>query len=173
MKKIDKPKEDEFAPYYGQYINMAPDDGTVLEHLKNDAKIVTDFMLSLPEEKLNYRYAEGKWTPREILGHIIDVERVFSYRALCFARGEVKSLPGFEENDYAKNSNAGERSIKELTEEFNSVRNSTLALFNSMNREMFLLKGTANNNTLSVRAIAYILTGHELHHVNVIRERYL
>src|SRR5215213_10601955 len=112
MRKIEKPKEDEFAPYAIRYIGLLPDDGLVLEHLRDNLRATTDFILSLPEEKLYYAYAAGKWTIKEILAHIIDDERIYVYRALRFARRDKTHLPGFEQDDYAAYSRANKRDIK-------------------------------------------------------------
>ncbi len=131
-----------------------------------------ELILSLPKKKHEYRYAEGKWTIKEIIQHLIDTERIFCYRALCFARAETTPLPGYEENDYAANSFANNRDIDSLLDEFDQVRSCTLSLFKSFDKTVYEKTGISNGHPLSVRAIAYILAGHELHHMNVIRERY-
>lgn len=134
---------------------------------------MTSLIVSLPDEKLNYRYAEGKWSIKEIIGHLIDTERVMSYRALRFARFDSTPLMGFEENDWAKVSNASARSSNDLTDEFNLVRASTIMLFKSFDEKMISSSGEANKKQMSVRAIGYMIAGHELHHLSVIKERYL
>lgn len=173
MKRIDKPKEGEYAPSAIMYISLLPDDGRVLWHLKDNLESTKDFIRSLPEEKFSYRYAEGKWTIKEILVHIIDDERIYTYRALRFSRNDKTELPGFEPDDYALYSGANERDIDEILNEFAAVRISTLSLFNGFNDEALLRIGIANGNPISVRAAAYHIAGHELHHMNIIRERYL
>jgi uncharacterized damage-inducible protein DinB len=130
-------------------------------------------MLSLPEEKLTYRYAKNKWTIKEILVHIIDDERIYAYRALCFARNDKTELPGFEQDDYALFSNANERSIENILNEYEAVRNATITLFESFDEAALLRKGIANKNGATVRALGYHLAGHELHHINIIKEKYL
>jgi len=130
-------------------------------------------VFSLRGEKLNYRYAQNKWTIKEILVHIIDDERIYAYRALCFARNDKTELPGFEQDDYALHSRANERSLENILEEYEAVRNATIALFNGLPEDSLLRMGTANNNKATVRAMAYHIAGHELHHMNIIKEKYL
>ena len=173
MKTIPKPEPNEYAPYASMYISLLPDDGLVLKHLEDNLRATTEFMRALPEEKLSYRYSEGKWTIKEIIAHLIDDERIYSYRALRFARNDQTELPGFEQDDYALESGANERSLEHLLEEFAAVRRSTIALFNSFDDRVLTRSGVASGNVMSVRAIAYHLAGHELRHRNIIKERYL
>jgi uncharacterized damage-inducible protein DinB len=173
MKNIEKPKEGEYPPYAIMYIDLLPDDSLVLKYLKENLKSTKDLILSLPEEKLLYRYAEGKWTIKEVLVHIIDDERIYSYRALRFARNDQTELPGFEQDDYARYSGANARGIKDILKEYAAVRNSTIAFFNGLDEEAFTRAGVANKNLVSVRALAYHIAGHEMHHINIIKERYL
>ena len=173
MQRIQKPGEGEFNPYAIMYIKLLPDDDLVLKHLKQSFKIVQSFILSLPEEKLTYRYAEKKWTIKEILVHIMDDERIFAYRALRIARNDKTPLPGFEQEDYVPYSRANERSLACIFKEFKTIRNATISLFSNLKKEDFLRTGIANNHPVSVRALAYHIAGHELHHINVIKERYL
>lgn len=173
MKRIGKPKEGEYAPYADRYIGLLPDDGLVLKHLKDNLKATRDFILSLPEEKLYFRYAEGKWTIKEILVHIIDDERIYAYRALRFARNDKTELPGFEQDDYALHSGANRRSIKDILRELGTVRRATISLFNGLDDQALTRTGVADGNKVSVRALAYHIAGHELRHVRIIKERYL
>ncbi|HEV7373265.1 MAG TPA: DinB family protein [Pyrinomonadaceae bacterium] len=173
MRKIDKPVEGEYAPYTIMYIGLLPDDGLVLKHLEENLKATKDFILSLPEEKLLHRYAEGKWTIKEILVHLIDDERIYAYRALRFARNDKTELPGFEQDDYAIQSGANERDVKDILKEFTTVRNATISLFEGLDRKALLRAGVASGNIMSVRAAAYHIAGHEMRHINIIRERYL
>ena len=173
MKKILKPGEGEYNPYANKYIRLLPDDGLVLKHLKKNLNQVISFILSIPEEKLMYRYAENKWTIKEILVHIMDDERIFMYRALRIARNDKTPLPGFEQDDYVPYSRANERSLANIFREYKTVRNATLSLFNSLSKEDLMRVGTANNHHVNVRALAYHIAGHELHHLNIIKERYL
>jgi uncharacterized damage-inducible protein DinB len=173
MQSIEKPKDGEFPPYANMYIQLLPDDGLLLKHLKNNFIATKQLILPLPEDKLHYRYAENKWTIKEILVHIIDDERIFAYRALRFARNDKTELPGFDQDDYVLYSRAGGRSMENIFEEYEAVRDSTIALFNGLPDEAFLRMGTANNNKATVRALAYHIAGHELHHINIIKEKYL
>ena len=173
MVKVLKPKEGEYAPYAIMYISLLPDDGSVLMHMKDNCTVVKNFILSLPESKLMYRYAAGKWTIKETLVHIMDTERIFAYRALRFARNDATALPGYEQNDYVPYSRANERTLPDIFQEYSSVREATLSLFNSFSEEEFLRKGIANGNPASVRALAYQIAGHELHHLKIIKERYV
>lgn len=173
MKIIAKPEAGEYAPYTTIYIGLLPDDGLILKHLQDNLAATSDFIRALPEEKLSYRYAEGKWTIREILAHIIDDERIYAYRALRFARNDQTELPGFEQDDYALESRANERTIEDLLKEFAAVRNSTIALFDSFDSQALTRVGVASGNVMSVRAAAYHIAGHELRHMAIIRERYL
>lgn len=173
MKRIEKPAEGEYAPYTIMYIGLLPDDGLILKHLKDNLKATTDFIYSLPEEKLTYRYAEGKWTIKELLVHLIDDERIYAYRALRFARNDKTELPGFEQDNYALHSGANERDIKDILMEFTAVRKATISLFEGLDGEALLRAGTADGKVMSVRAAAYHIAGHELRHINIIKERYL
>jgi uncharacterized damage-inducible protein DinB len=173
MKKIPKPKPGEYPPYAAMYIDLLPDDGLVLTHLEENFKKVKELILSLPTEKTLYRYAPGKWTIKEILVHIVDDERIYSYRALRFARNDKTELPGFEQDDFVLSSNANERDLHNIFEEYESVRKATLALFNGLDNEVLTREGIANNNKTTVRALAYHIAGHELHHINIIKEKYL
>ncbi len=173
MRMIEKPAAGEYAPYTIIYIGLLPDDGRVLEHLRENLQTTTDFILSLPEDKLTYRYARGKWTIKEILVHIIDDERIYAYRALRFARNDQTELAGFEQDDYAFYSGANARDIGDVLVEFATVRNSTIALFDSFESEALTRSGVASGNNMSVRAAAYHIAGHELRHLNIIKERYL
>jgi len=173
MRTIEKPKDGEFPPYADMYIRLLPDDGLLLKHLEDNFIATKELILSLNEEKLNYRYAANKWTIKEILVHIIDVERIYTYRALRFARNDQTELPGFEQDDYTLHSQANTRSLESILGEYEAVRYATIALFNGLPEDAFLRRGTANNNKATVRALAYHIAGHELHHMNIIREKYL
>ena len=173
MRSIAKPQEGEFPPYADMYIRLMPDDGLLLKHLRDNFIAMKQLILSLPEEKLNYRYAQNKWTIKEILVHIIDDERIYAYRALRFARDDKTELPGFDQDDYALSSRANERSIENIFEEYEAVRNATIALFNGLPEDSFMRMGVANRNKATVRALAYHIAGHELHHTNIIKEKYL
>ncbi|WP_130733731.1 DinB family protein [Flavobacterium sp. J27] len=165
--------QNEFAPFYANYITKSLLHTDVLEGLKKQKEDIPSFFKSIPVEKLEYRYEEGKWTPKDILLHIIDTERIFSYRALRISRNDMTPLSGFDENEYVPFANASTRTLQSLLEEYESVRNATLSLFVNLSEEQMLRVGHASNSTVSVRAIGSIIIGHELHHVSVIQERYL
>src|SRR6476659_8340730 len=173
MRSIEKPKDGEFPPYANMYLQLLPDDGLLLKHLKNNFIATKELILSLPEERLQYRYAENKWTIKEILVHIMDDERIYAYRALRIARNDKTELPGFEQDDYVPYSRANERSLKNILNEYATIRKATITLFENLDEAAFLRTGIANGHIVSVRALAYHIAGHELHHMNVIRERYL
>jgi uncharacterized damage-inducible protein DinB len=173
MRIIKKPKEGEYPAYAGMYIKLVADDGLLLKHLADNFEKVKNFILTLPEEKLLYRYSDNKWTIKEILVHIIDGERIYAYRALCFARNEKTNLPGFEQDDYVAFSNANDRSIENILHEYGAVRHATIALFEGLDETALLREGVANNNKATVRALGYDIAGHELHHLNIIKERYV
>ncbi len=160
-------------PYYVQrYLDMVPE-SDLNEAFSNQMASIKHIVERIDETKANYSYAEGKWTLKELLQHCIDTERIFSFRALAFARKEPASLPGFEEDDYAKNSFANERSWKSLVEELLAVRNATEKLFNSFNDEALHYSGLANNNESSVISIGFLTVGHLAHHLKIVEERYL
>ena len=161
-----------YAGYFQRYAQQVPE-----ENLQNafnkQTPIISSFLSSIPKDKYMFAYAEGKWTIKEVLQHIIDTERIQAYRALSFARKEKASLPGFEEKDYAANSNANSRTWQSLGNEFLIVRQSTHLLFNSLTEEMLASEGTANNNLLSVETIGFIILGHFYHHKKIVEEIYL
>ena len=173
MRKISKPEVGEFAPYAAMYIDLLPDDGRVLEHLRDGFEETRRLISSLSAEKLAYRYAPGKWSIKEILVHIVDDERIYAYRALRFARGDLTELPGFEQDDYARRSGADARSLASIFAEYQAVREATVTMFDGLPEEAFPRIGIADGNPMSVRAAAYHIAGHERHHLKVIRERYL
>jgi hypothetical protein len=167
-----KPEAGDYAPYYENYIKLIDGDD-ILKILNEQSKQTQDVLNSFSEHKGNYRYADGKWTVKEIVGHLLDSERVFAYRALCIARGEKKSLPGYEQDDYVKEGNFNSRELFELNYEFRLLRESNLLLFRTFTPEMLKKKGFANESSISVFAILYIIAGHEKHHMNVLREKYM
>jgi hypothetical protein len=167
-----KPNITDYPEYFGKYINQVAEED-LTEAFKNQFPKIDSFLRSIDETKANYAYAEGKWTLKELLQHIIDTERIFNYRALCFARKEPASLPPFDENLYAQNSDANTRKWKTLSNELINVRRSTEDLFNSFSEEMLESKGMANNNAISVLSLGFITIGHVTHHIKVVEERYL
>jgi hypothetical protein len=162
----------EYFKYYKQYVDLV-DDVTLLEALQTGLINTSKFFDTIPKVKLLFQYTEGKWTPKEILLHLIDAERVFSYRALYFARAANSSLEGFDENEFGANCNANDRTLDDLLKEYKAVRTTTIHLFESFNNSVLKKGGIANNNSLSVRACGFIICGHEKHHRKIIEERYL
>jgi len=159
-------------PFYKNYVKQI-EETDLLQALRISGHRCLELVHSIPEEKVDFRYADRKWTIRELLCHIIDAERIFAYRALRFARNDKTDLAGFEENDYAIQANASGRSIQKITGEMAHLRSATIDLFESFTPEMLIRKGTANKNELSVIVLGFIIAGHETHHCNVLKERYL
>ncbi|HET9826202.1 MAG TPA: DinB family protein [Chitinophagaceae bacterium] len=173
MRKIEKPAPGEFPPYANMYLKLVPDDGLLFKHFKHGFNAMRKLVLSLPAEQLLHRYAKNKWTIKEVLVHIIDDERIYAYRALCFARNEKTWLPGFEQDEYVTFSNANNRTLENILSEYKAVRNSTITLYEGLDDTALLREGIANNNKVTVRALGYHIVGHELHHMNIIKEKYL
>ena len=172
LRQISKPEPGEFAPYTTMYIDLLPEDGRVLTHLQNNLEKTIRLARSFAEEKLSQPHAPGEWTIKEILVHIIDDERIYAYRALRFGRGDSTDLPGFEQDDYVPYSKANQRSLDSILDELKAVRAATITQFNSFRDEDLLRKGIGSGNVLSVRAAAYHIAGHELHHLQSIKENY-
>ncbi len=167
------PEPNEYAGYYGIYINNIPKDVNIINALEHGREKVQSSIKSIPEEKGNFSYAEGKWNIKEVFGHIADVERIMAYRALCIARGESKSLPGFEQDDYVRTADFNKRSFGSLAEELLHLRNSNIFLFKTFSDEILIRRGLANNKEITVRSLLYIIAGHELHHLKILKEKYL
>jgi uncharacterized damage-inducible protein DinB len=171
LRVIEKPGEGEYPVYAHIYIDLLPDDRLILHHLEDNLKSTKEFIASIPKDRLLHRYAEGKWTIKQILGHLVDDERIYVYRALRFARNDSTELPGFEQDRYAQYSEANQRDIRNLLDELTLVRRSTIAFFNSLDDASLVRTGVADGNRVSVRALAYHIAGHELRHMNIIKER--
>lgn len=169
---IPYPNADEYNPYYEPYVQKFKGED-ILAVLAKGVEDVNELVASLTEEQLTSAYAEGKWTIKEVLQHIMDTERIFCYRALRFSRNDKTNLPGFEQDDFVPYSGANERNSMEMLREYNAIRQSTITLFKNFTDEMLARVGIASDNEMSVRALAYIAAGHEKHHLNVINERYL
>ena len=168
----DRPAADEYAEFHAGYVAGVPE-GDLLQMLAAQGKETTALIGAVPESRGGFSYAPDKWTLKDVLGHMADAERVFSYRALRIARGDLIPLPGFDENAWVPEAGAGARTLKDLAEELRLVRGSTLALFRHLPVEVVTRRGTASGKTVSVRALAWIIAGHERHHVRIIRDRYL
>lgn len=171
--KITDITPDEYAPYQEAYIKLVDPSYSLVEELEISVHNLVHFVREIPMDKYDYRYAEGKWTIKDILQHLIDSERIFAYRALRFSRNDTTELPGFDENSYAANAHGNDRSINELLTEMSALRHANIMMFKSFSQEDMLRKGTASGYTVSVRAFGFLLIGHQNHHINVFRERYL
>jgi hypothetical protein len=166
-----RPQADDFPVFYKGYIDTVGED--VLVELEKQIDSFTKFLSAISEEKACYAYAEGKWTIKELVGHILDTERIMSYRALRFARQDATALPGFDENDYVKYAHFADRSLQSLLDEFIVLRKSTMYLLKSFNQEELNRSGISNDRPITVRALVYILAGHVNHHQHILKERYL
>ena len=167
-----KPDLAKLTEYQRSYVNLVPE-GELPQILEKNMQETISMLSVLPQEKLSYRYAPGKWSIPQILLHITDTERIFSYRILCIARGDKTPLPGFEENDYAAASRADERSFSSVVQEFTAVRRATIELFKNLDAEMRQRTGISNGREISVLALCFMITGHGMHHLRVMREKYL
>lgn len=170
--EIEPPAGDEFDSYYQGYIDLVKNKQLSLILRQQRAQML-ELLDGLSEEQAEYRYAPEKWSIKEMLGHLIDTERVFVFRAMSIARGEKQSLPGFDQDEYVKTGNFDQRSLESLRREYETVRNASIAFFESLAPALWLETGMANEVNVSVRAIGYIVPGHEAHHLRVLEERYL
>ena len=167
-----KPTPDQYPEYYGTYISKVEQDD-FLKALKKGSKRTMKFLKQLTAEEWKFKYAEGKWTPKEILVHMMDSERVFVYRALRFARKDATELPGYDHDAYVPQSGASQRSVKSLLKEYKNLRRDTLCFFENLEESSLDLSGKANGNSITVRSLGFIVAGHEIHHLGVIKEKYL
>ena len=167
-----RPQSSEYAPYYDKYISKVPD-GDVVATLGRQLEETLTVIRAIPEARGTYRYADGKWSIKELIGHVIDSERVFAYRALRFGRGDTTPLSGFEQDDFVKGADFDKMTLSDLAAEYEHVRRSTIALFGSLEPEAWDRRGLANDNEVSVRGLAYIVAGHERHHLEVLQAKYL
>ncbi len=166
------PEPAEYAPFYGTYVRLVPE-ANLMTALEGQLDELLPLLEAVPEARGGHRYAEGKWSLREVVGHLSDAERVFAYRALRFSRADATDLPGFDEDHFVAHSGYDRRSLEDLREEFRHLRLANLGMFRGMDPEMTLRVGTANGHPISVRALACAMVGHARHHAGVIRERYL
>ncbi|TCJ05698.1 DinB family protein [Cytobacillus praedii] len=166
-----RPKENEYAPYYSGYVGLVPD-GDIVHILAEQVEETSQLLQGISEEQSLFRYASGKWSVKEVIGHVADTERIMAYRLLCIARGETVSLPGFDENPYVLNASFDRLPIKEHIENLRAVRQSTTQLLKGLDSKAWGRIGSANNVDVSVRALAYIIAGHERHHRRLLKERY-
>jgi len=169
--KSSRPRPEEYDAAFERYVSRVPETDIVAALERQPAELAA-VLASVPPEREEYRYAPGKWTIRGVVGHVLDAERVFGYRALCVARGDKASLPGFEQNDYAVNAGSDRRTLASLAAEFASLRASHVLMLRYVDDAGWLRVGTANALPVTPRALAYILVGHVRHHVAVLREKY-
>ncbi len=167
-----RPGEDEYASYYSKYISRVPE-GDVTATLGRQLESTLTTLRDITEEQANSRYAEGKWSIKELVGHLADSERIFGYRLLRFARNDQTPLSGFEQDDYVANGSFDKCRLSDLVEELEYVRRANLALMRNLDAEAWARRGDANGQPVSVRALAYIIAGHEMHHMEILRTRYL
>ena len=167
-----RPAPTDYGSSYAGYVALVPEDD-ILSALESQSAQTQKMLASLDEQKAATRYAEGKWSVKEVLGHMVDAERVMAYRALAFARGETQELPGFDENEYVLNANFDSWKLGDLAEQYALVRRSTIVLFRNFPDEAWSRRGIASDNPVTVAALAWIIVGHERHHSKVLRERYL
>jgi hypothetical protein len=168
----EAPEPSEYAAYYGRYVRLVKSTD-ILQSLRLQAGETIAMLHRVGEDRASFRYARDKWSIGEVVGHVIDAERVFAYRALRFARNDTTPIPGFDQDEYVRNSPYAECPLADLVEEFALVRNATVCLYERLKPEAWTRKGVANENVISVRALAYIIAGHELHHRAVLAQKYL
>lgn len=165
--------KNEYSSYFEQYIKLVSNNMSIIKNLETSQKEFDDLLRNLPKDKHDFAYAQGKWTMKELIQHIIDTERIFCYRALCFARNDKTELPGFDQDIFVDNDNANDRDYFDLLDEMETLRKSTIQLFKSFSDEALLRIGIASGNEISVRVLGFLFSGHQLHHLNIVKERYL
>jgi uncharacterized damage-inducible protein DinB len=168
---INRPQPDEYPAYAAGYVNLVGN-GPILEILQYQQQSTYNFFVTMDPDKAGYAYADGKWTVKDVLGHIVDTERVFAYRALVFSR-EAIELPGFDQDVYVDKATFNSRSLVDIANEFKAVREASIYLCRSFSDGQQTQKGIASGNPVSVRALAYLIAGHEMHHVKILKEKYL
>jgi hypothetical protein len=168
---MPRPEPTEYAPFYAGYVALVPEED-ILAVLESQVGEIRDLAVSVPPEREGHRYAEGKWSVRQVLGHLVDAERVFGYRAFCISRAERAALPSFDENAYVAEAPSERIPLAALADELALARHSNLAFLGRLGAEQWGRIGTASGKSVSVRALAWIMAGHPRHHVNVLRERY-
>jgi hypothetical protein len=170
--RVERPGPDEHDPYYGRYIARVPDDVDLLALLAEQRDTTAALLATVPADRRSFRYAPGKWSVKEVVGHLSDTERIMAYRALRIARADATPLPGYDENTYVPVARFDELGLDQLADEWVAVRQATIAMFRGLPAEAWTRRGTANASGISVRALAFIIAGHELHHLEVLRTRY-
>jgi hypothetical protein len=170
--QISRPRPGEYSAYFDRYLGLLPD-GDALGILRTQVEATSALLLALPPQRGEHRYAPGKWSVKEVIGHVIDTERVFSYRALRFSRNDATPLHGFEQDEYVAHGRFDARTVQDLVGELRAVRAASITLFEGMSVEMLSRRGVASGAELTVRAVPWIVAGHERHHIAILRERYL
>ena len=170
---MNKLQKKDYPAYFDTYIRILNKDLSLLEYLEHSLELFEQILYDISEDKYEYRYQPGKWTIKEVVQHLIDTERVFVYRALRFSRKDKKLLAGYDENDYVSNYNINQRDFNKLLDEFCLLRRSTILMFEDFNKEILSFTGEVESGEFSVEALGYVCSGHVLHHLNVIQERYL
>ncbi|MEI4770411.1 DinB family protein [Psychrobacillus sp. FJAT-51614] len=165
-------EKNDYAPYYAPYVDLVPE-GDFIEILSQQMEEIRNFFYEISDQQALFKYAPEKWSIKEVIGHMADTERVMAYRLLAFARGDSNSLPGFDETEYMQHAFFDKQSIDDLIESLLVVRRSTIQLVKSLSNEDLQRRGIANNHEITVRALIVIIAGHELHHRNIIKERYI
>jgi len=168
---LARPTDKEYASFYAGYVSLVPESDALAVLAAQPAEL-QQLAAAIPKERETHRYAPGKWSVREVFGHLTDGERVFGYRAFCISRGDKASLPGFDEKEYIAGSDYDERPVAELAGDFAALRGSNLAVFRRLDAEVWRRTGTANGTPVTVRALAFIMAGHVRHHLGVLRTRY-
>ncbi len=172
IRSMNRPEKSEYDPYYENYISLVENDD-IIDTLGSQPTRLQDVLTALPEDRGTYAYADGKWSIKQLLGHLIDGERMFAYRLLRISRDDQTPIEGFEQDGYIENANSNERSFAELLEEFSLLRRANMIFFSNMTPEAWARVGTANNAKISARALVYIMAGHIEHHLRILKERYL
>jgi len=171
IQAMNGPDKTEYAPYYERYVSLVT--GDAMDVLGGQTTRLRDIFTGMPEERGEFRYADGKWSIKELLGHLIDGERMFAYRVLRISRGDETPIEGFEQDGYIENAHSNDRSFADLLEEFSLLRRANMIFFKNLTDDDWLRHGTASQATVSVRALGYIMAGHIEHHLTILKERYL
>jgi uncharacterized damage-inducible protein DinB len=167
-----RPEKSEYAPYYEKYVSLVPEADIVATLARQNEETLA-LLRTVTEERAGFRYEPGKWSIKQVVGHLIDAERIFAYRALAIARGERQPLPGMEQDEYMARADFDARTLADLAEEFGHVRRANVLMLRGLDDEAWSRRGVASDNEVTVRALAYIIAGHEAHHVQILRARYL
>jgi hypothetical protein len=168
---MERPSDTEFAPFYAGYVALVPEDD-VLDVLEGQSAELRRLAAAIPAGRETYRYEDGKWSLREVFGHVNDAEQIFGYRALCISRGEQAALPGFDQDEYLRNSAYAQRPLPEIARTFDALRAANLATLRALGPAAWARRGVASGAPVTVRALAYVMAGHVRHHLGVLRSRY-